>query len=137
MKELLLKRVSTHESAGTFGTLQWAHQSAPFAVCLENPWKDNAKNVSCIPSGRYWCKPFDSPTHGPTFQIMDVPGGRTFILYHRGNVSADTEGCVLIGEYYHFLHGQPSVAASGEGWREFWDEAKDEDEFMVDIAWAA
>jgi len=134
MRRLLITRVSTDLDVGTFGVLQWEGDKAPFALSLEDPWRNNEQNVSCIPSGEYIARRFDSPTHGMTFQIMDVPG-RTLILFHRGNTHINTEGCVLIGEKFHFLDGIPSIAASREGFDEFWSRVKDEEEFEVSIRW--
>lgn len=132
---LTLIRISTDEDVGTFGVLKWDGDAAPFALSLEDPWKNNQVNVSCIPAGRYTCKRFDSPTHGETFQVMDVED-RTYILFHRGNTHINTQGCILIGEKFHFLDGIPSIASSADGFREFWSTAKVMDEFSLDIRWA-
>lgn len=137
MEELDLVRISTHPQVGTFGVLKWVNDRAPFALSLEDPWLDNKLNVSCIPDGIYICQPFPSPTHGHTFQVMDVSGGRTYILFHRGNTHINTQGCILIGEKFHFLQGIPSIAASADGFKEFWEHASALDEFRLIIRWAA
>ena len=134
MLDLDIFRISMDENFGTFGVLKWRDKPAPFALSLEDPWRMNAVNVSCIPAGTYTAKKFDSPTHGMTFQIMDVQD-RTYILFHRGNTHINTKGCVLIGEEYSFLGGIPSVASSKRGWGEFWGRAQTEDEFQVHIRW--
>ena len=63
---------------------------------LENPWLDNAPNISCIPVGSYVCKRVISPKYGETFEITGVDG-RTHILFHEGNYPSNTMGCVLLG----------------------------------------
>jgi len=69
-------------------------------VTLELPWKDNQRNISCIPEGEYEVELYDSPSHGPgTFHLKDVPG-RTYILIHAGNYTRDTAGCVLVGNRF-------------------------------------
>jgi hypothetical protein len=141
MLELSVLRVSTDNNFGTFGVLKWEHKPAPFALSLEDPWKNNATNISCIPDGRYIAKIFDSPTHGLTYRLEDVPG-RTYILFHKGNTHINTQGCILIGEEYSFLNGIPSIASSAKGWREFADTLRIgmqdmEPEFGVNIKWAA
>lgn len=68
----------------------------PIAVTLELAWRNNARNVSCIPLGRYRCVPTVSPRHGVTWQVMDVPN-RSGILFHAGNAAPDSEGCILLG----------------------------------------
>ena len=65
---------------------------------LEPPDKDNQKNISSIPRGKYLVDLQDSPKYGAeTFTINDVPD-RTNILIHEGNFKTDTKGCVVVGE---------------------------------------
>jgi len=135
MEILDLTRISTDPDVGTFGVLKWRDHAAPFALSLEDPDKDNERNVSCIPDGIYQCVPFKSPTHGPTFMVREVPN-RTFILFHRGNTHINTQGCILIGESYHFLNDIPSIASSAKGFAEFWQRAHSLPEFQLDIRWA-
>lgn len=81
-------------------------------VCtLENPWLDNARNISCIPEGTYDFIRTDSNRFGETFEISGVEE-RTRILVHWGNRAKDTEGCVLLGSRFGLLYGEPAVLAS-------------------------
>ena len=63
---------------------------------IENPWLDNKKTDSCIPTGTYICKPVNSPRFGKTIEVTDVPN-RSHILFHAGNSPDDTDGCILLG----------------------------------------
>lgn len=64
---------------------------------LEDPWKDNQKNVSCIPVGKYQVTiDISNRFQRPMPHILDVPG-RDGVRIHPGNRDVDTEGCVLIG----------------------------------------
>ncbi len=63
---------------------------------MEKPWKDNARNISCIPEGTYDVVPNNSPTFGESFLVKDVPN-RSHILFHGGNYVDDTQGCILPG----------------------------------------
>lgn len=67
-------------------------------VCytLENPWKDNKPNVSCIPEGSYDVKPYTSGKFPATVEVKRV-FQRTHILFHAGNTTKDTKGCILVG----------------------------------------
>jgi hypothetical protein len=130
-----ITRVSTDDVIGTFGTVKWDHKPAPFAVACEDPWLDNEAWVSCIPPGYYVCRRVDSPHFGDTFEITEVPG-RSHILFHRGNTHHNTNGCILIGESFHFLDGIPSIRASGEGYAEFMREVRGLDEFELRIVFA-
>ncbi len=61
MKTLTLTRVA-EGSSGTFGVL--IDEGIPFALTLEPPWKNNEKNISCIPMGEYECADTNSVKFG-------------------------------------------------------------------------
>ena len=61
---------------------------------MELPWLKNNVNVSCIHGGVYQIKPVISEKFGNTYKITNVIG-RTHILFHKGNTTHDTEGCIL------------------------------------------
>jgi len=67
---------------------------------LELPYKDNQRNISCIPAGEYKVRlrlPRESATRDYLhLLIKDVPD-RDFILIHIGNYPSSTQGCVLVG----------------------------------------
>jgi len=99
---------------------------------LEREWKDNKKNISCIPVGDYICERVQSPKFKNTFEICDIPN-RTDVLFHKGNIEDDSHGCVLIGEQYHRYKGKASIKASREGFAEFLYRTKDIDVFHLKI----
>ena len=63
---------------------------------LELPWRDNERQVSCIPPGKYRLKHFHSVKFGHCLELQQVPD-RDAILIHAGNYNRDTHGCILIG----------------------------------------
>ena len=67
---------------------------------LENPWKDNQRNISCIPEGEYPVRlrlARESASRDYLhLLVQDVPN-RDYILFHRGNSAKDTSGCILVG----------------------------------------
>ena len=67
---------------------------------LENPYLDNQRNISCIPEGQYSVRlrtARESATRDYLHLLVkDVPN-RDYILFHIGNKSSDTRGCILVG----------------------------------------
>ena len=111
-----LIRTKTGDS-GTFGTLKLADGSS--YVTGELPWRDNHPQTSCIPVGTYQCRMFDSPAHGPVYQVYGVPG-RSLIEIHPANwfgdkskgLKADMLGCIGIGYSIGRLDGQDAILSS-------------------------
>jgi|TARA_Y100000310_G_scaffold160698_2_gene160527 hypothetical protein len=135
MDRLFITR--THTSArGTFGVARWRGEDPSF-LTLEDPWRDNLPNISCIPAGDYVAQKHNSPTFGMTFIVLDVPN-RSHILFHKGNTHEDTQGCILVGEKFDPVGGVDGIAASGEAWGEFWAhaEAMEGMKFRLSIGWA-
>jgi len=68
---------------------------------LELPWLDNKKSVSCIPDGNYKVRirsAYESRNYKYNHLIVqDVPN-RSYILFHRGNNTSDSKGCILTGK---------------------------------------
>src|SRR5574341_631744 len=124
-----LVRVARNSEA-TYGVL--VQGDIPFAVTLERPWLDNQKGESCIPASHYICRRVESPKFGNTFEITDVPG-RDAILFHKGNLSDDTHGCILVGEQFNPVLGRPGITASKEGFAEFLNLTSMTNEFPLEI----
>lgn len=91
--KLLLERIIRTEH-GVIGLLHLPDGFVPFT--LEPEDRGNARNISCIPAGRYQIRRTASPRFGETFEVVGVPG-RSAILFHAGNTEEDTEGCILLG----------------------------------------
>ncbi len=101
---------------------------------LELPWRENAKNLSCIPAGEYDVTIRISPRFGRVYWILTVED-RTYILIHSGNWAGDkqkgltthTNGCILLGEKRGYLAGQRAVLLSRRAIRRFMDRLQGED----------
>lgn len=61
---------------------------------LELPWKDNKRNISCIPDGVYRYKiDFSNNKHRNVIELIDVPG-RSQIQIHVGTKLSHLAGCI-------------------------------------------
>lgn len=70
---------------------------------LELGWKENKRNISCIPLGEYTVTKRISSKYGEHFHILDVED-RSYILIHAGNFYSDIRGCILVGEDFKDLN---------------------------------
>jgi hypothetical protein len=76
-------------------------------VTLELPWKENKRNISCIPTGLYRAKKYYSPQHKRVvILLVDVPD-RDWIEIHPGNFYTDTKGCILTGSDFTKINDDP------------------------------
>ena len=66
---------------------------------LELSFKDNERNISCIPSGIYQGEVRESKKYGRHIHILNVPN-RSLILIHSGNFNTQTKGCILVGDSF-------------------------------------
>ena len=106
---------------------------------LELPWRDNQKQISCIPSGEYNVEIRLSNKYGRVYWVRNVPN-RTYILIHSGNYAGDVSkgfkshvmGCILLGKSNGFLGGQVAVLNSRITVRAFMEELNYEP-FMLKI----
>lgn len=115
--KLKLVRVTEYNGA-TCGVL--CVNDSPEFVTLEDAWRANEKNISCIPIGRYAVKLTNSPKFGRIWQVMDVPE-RDHILIHAGNTHKDTQGCILLGTQFGKLNGEAAILASKAAFNRFMD----------------
>ena len=89
----------------------------------------NEKGKLYIPQGVYHCPRFHGNQWKDTFEIL-VPG-HTAVLFHAGNVEADTQGCILLGSTTGKLKGQRAVLNSGATFQVFLRTMKDVDDFVL------
>ena len=100
---------------GMFGVM--TYNSEPFSMCLEPNDRGNGKN-SCIPVGVYICKRHSGTKYKDAWCITGVPG-RSFILFHIGNIEDDSLGCILLGSSLGSLKKKMSITQSGNTFRKF------------------
>ena len=115
---------------GVFGVLTLNGHTV--CLTLERPWLDNKPDISCIPPDIYLCKRVDSPAHGDTFKILNVPA-RSDILFHVGNKVDESSGCILLGSEYGELEDQRAVLSSGKAFSKFMTLMEGVDAFPLQI----
>lgn len=77
---------------------------------LTPPWKNNEKEISCIPSGRkYILIHRESEKYGKHLRVLNDDGSeilpREMVLLHNGNYRKNTLGCGLVGKDLADLNG--------------------------------
>ena len=87
-----LTLIRSYYPHGTNGQLYLGNEM--LCATIELPWKDNKRQVSCIPEGRYELKKRYNPRFRAHFIVMDVPG-RSYILIHAfNNALKESKGCI-------------------------------------------
>lgn len=109
MKKLYLKRFFEDEKT-TLGILEIPGLNFPIFT-LENAWRQNEIDISCIPKAVYLCTHYKSRKYSNNYQVLNVPG-RKKILFHVGNRAKNTEGCILLGMACGNLKQEPAVLSS-------------------------
>lgn len=112
---------------------------------IEPVWKNNRRQVSCIPSDVYNVTQRISPKFGKVYWVLQVPG-RSYILFHSGNFAGDQEdfpelkthtmGCILLGQYHGWIGEQRAVLNSRITTRRFTEHTKFQDFNLHIIDWA-
>lgn len=101
---------------GTFGVLR--AQKQIFCATLEPPDWANMQDRSSIQPQTYKIERHYSPKFHDTWIVTDVPN-RSNILFHAGNVAADTAGCIILGQFVDKLRGNRAVLNSGKTFKRF------------------
>lgn len=115
-----------------FGTLSRLLVEDLELYLIELPWRGNERNRSCIPEGVYPFQKHDSPRHGETLWLRDVPE-RSEILIHSANGPHQLDGCLAPGIAYDWWaeHNELCVVDSREALRKLLDAADDEGDLEI------
>ena len=122
MKTIQLGRYIYSPNMGTFGWLDvdgWRCQT------VEEIWKDNRRNISCVPVETYKLVRAihrigtpDPNDDYPCWQLVDVPG-RSAINIHVLNTIRGTEGCIGVGERHGVVETHWAVLNSRKTFAQF------------------
>lgn len=129
MKTLRLVRVTEHDNT-TFGVL--LIDDAPQFVTAEDLWRDNERQVSCIPTGKYVIRRHTSPKFGLCY-VVDNVSDRSNILIHAGNTHKDTHGCILLGLQFGVLSGESAILRSKDAMTLFMGSLAADGEAVLEI----
>lgn len=112
---------------GCFSVLLW--NGVPFAVSVERTFEDGRP---VIENGMHSCvRDFYHKGGYETFEIIVPDHDR--ILFHKGNVEAQSLGCVLVAESFGKLEAQTAVLQSSAGFAEFMALTKGIDQFTLEV----
>lgn len=139
-KRLIIERFCNHETMGVFSRLLIGGEQ--IGVACEQPWRDNAPFVSCIPAGDYTLVPYHSQKYGKTFAFknhdLDVgvlrgEAKRYACLIHPANTAKQLQGCIAPGMVLGAMDGDWAVLGSAKATKELLNRLTEHD--IVTIIW--
>lgn len=103
---------------GAFGML--VQDGLPFALTLERTYGEQLEPQALkIPPGLYVCRRRAYNRGGyDSYEITGVDG-HTLLLFHKGNLEHDSDGCVLLGRRLGLLGGSPAILESSQAFADF------------------
>lgn len=127
MPDATLQRIS-YSDEGTKGTITIGNGKN--WKTLELPWRENSRNLSCVPAGTYACiQRWSDHFQMMLYELQDVPG-RQNVEIHAGNWAgdvnkgfySDVRGCCILGEFFGHIpphENQVAVLESKKALAEF------------------
>lgn len=112
----VLERLETSDQ-GTFGRITFGDTTL---FTGELPDRNNASNISCIPTGIYTCRWTYSPAFKRAMYLVDNVPNRSGIRIHSANFMGDRScglkcqlyGCITLGERLGAMDGQKATLFS-------------------------
>ncbi len=125
---------------GVFGIMEIPGK--PRLYTVERPWRNNERNVSCVPALPYRLLLRPSPlttritrgryTHA--WELQEVQG-RSHILVHPANAASELEGCIAPGLDLGFVHNAWAVTRSRDAFDVFMGSLAVDEENEILISW--
>lgn len=115
------RKLSGIAPMGCFGELIIDGEFVCYTV--EQPWRNNRRFVSCVPTGEYFLLPFSSDKYGDVVALTNgsnvvayeheaKDGDRYACLFHAANWSKQLQGCIAPGELITWAQGNLMVTRS-------------------------
>lgn len=123
---MLLTLFRNYQEKYTIGDL--VHHDGLIVKTLELPWRDNERNMSCIPEGQYQViKQLATKTRPYNFFRLMFVKDRSGILIHKITYVKDLKGCIGVGMSMTDLNrdGIPDMLRSSVALAEIWDYCPD------------
>jgi Family of unknown function (DUF5675) len=108
-----------------FGTFGIMYAGTERFYTVEQPWRLNARQRSCVPEGEYQLIKHHSKKYPNSFALVNhdlgvhyqpgpnvPPTARLAILIHQGNTAADVSGCIAVGTSLGMVGGAWAVTNS-------------------------
>ena len=130
MKKLILQRIAQTDK-WTIGKL-YDDDGVEICNTLELGWRNNQREISCIPNGTYKCIIADEGGKYPVIRVCNVPG-RDGIKIHIGNYLTQIKGCILVGTGYIITQELPAILNSEKAYRELLSNISQEKTFTLVI----
>lgn len=102
---------------------------------LELPWKDNERNISCVPEGIYPLKlEYSGHFKKDLWELYEVPN-RSECKFHVANYVRQLNGCIALGQNRADIDGDGTIdiTSSGNTIKEFHKAMGDIKESTVEI----
>ncbi len=144
MKVTLMRQHAGND--GVFGSMELP--SGRMLYTVEDDWRDNKRNISCIPAGEYQLVRTIYHKHKiETFEVVGVPN-RSRCLVHTANTEEDVQGCIGVGlrpgvfnvvdedDPQHQRRDKKGVANSRAAFAEFMSELSEVDKIPFGVYWA-
>jgi hypothetical protein len=87
-----LELIRTNFPDGTNGELKDGGQLICFTI--ELPWRENQRNISCIPEGRYELKKRYHEHYGWHIHVLNVPGRDWILIHPATDAQTQLRGCI-------------------------------------------
>jgi len=89
---LVVKLLRAYDSRGTNGEIWIGDGLVCYAI--ELPWRENVRNISCIPEGTYRLAKRYSKRFGWHILIRDVPMRSAILIHPANNAKKELRGCI-------------------------------------------
>lgn len=84
--------IRTYLNGGTNGSI--FHRNSLICHCIELPWKENKRRISCIPEGEYGLKKRYSRKFKWHLEVVGVKDRSLILIHPANNAPKELKGCL-------------------------------------------